>query len=229
MLFLGSSAAQFTRAYELGAALCLPGDMALAHPPLLHESMKQTLHTGMLRHLHERTHDQLIETRRHVDRLLTMIWRITPYEKENSWLPQRHLLERLDEELARSLRHRAPLSVAVGELSCGRDKAGSLPDGAAELIVRAKRRCDVVGQYGPSGFLLLMVHTPKRGGVVCCRRLQRFLEDPADFASGPRADLRTCFGLASTSPEIDTSQALLSAAEQNLEAARHAAEECIVA
>jgi GGDEF domain-containing protein len=214
VLFVGSTCEQFTRAYELGATVCLPRDMALAHPPLLDAALRQAHYHGELRNLHERTHEQLLETRRHVDRLVNMIWRISPNDAENSWLPQRYLLERLDEELARSQRHQLPFSIAVGELRT-----------TGEL----SRRCDIVGQYGPRGFLLLMVHTPREGGLLCCQRLQSHLESPRQGSADPRVSIRSYFGLASTSDDIETPQALLRAAEQNLEMARLEAEACVVA
>jgi GGDEF domain-containing protein len=234
VLFLGSTPEQFTRAYDLGATVCLPRDMALAHPPLLDASMRQTLYHGELRNLHERTHEQLIQTRRHVDRLVSMIWRISPNDTETYWLPQRYLLERLDEELARSQRHQLPFSIAVGELRAYGEKshvASQYSEATSELIVRAKRRCDIAGQYGPRGFLLLMVHTPREGGVVCCQRLQTSLENPNEGIVGPRPSIRSYFGLASTSDEaeLDTPQSLLRAAEQNLEMARREADACVLA
>jgi GGDEF domain-containing protein len=241
VVFLGSTSEQFTRAYELGATVCLPRDMALAHPPLLDASMRQALYHGELRNLHERTHEQLLQTRRHVDRLVSMIWRITPQGTENCWLPQRYLLERLDEELARSRRHQLPFSIAVGELRTGGPRGSRGPGGegsaqwasqyaevTSELIVRAKRRCDIVGQYGPRGFLLLMVHTPREGSVVCCQRLQSYLENPSEAIVGPMS-IRSYFGLASASDDVDTPQALLRAAEQSLEMARLEADACTVA
>jgi PleD family two-component response regulator len=85
-------------------------------------------------------------------------------------------------------------------------------------VARAKRRCDVAGQYGLRGFLLLMVQTPHEGGAACCRRLRETLEEQA--ARDARRSLRVWFGLASYTPEAGTPQALLRLAEQNLEGAR---------
>src|SRR5947208_2780674 len=39
----GASAAHFQKAYELGATLCLPKQMAMEHPPLLAIAMDQAL------------------------------------------------------------------------------------------------------------------------------------------------------------------------------------------
>lgn len=229
LVFLGDDrATHYTQAYDFGVATCLPRSLILAHPPLLHSVMQHAVHTRTALNSHERTREQLADCHRHVDRLVQMIWRVTP-RQDDSWYSQRHMLERLDEEAARCRRHQVPLSVAVGELQTTEDETPGLPDWAADLIVRGKRRSDIVGQYGPNGFLMLMVHTPKPGGVTCCRRLQEVLEHPAEIQAGPHAPVRSYFGLATASAEQSAPQSLLRIAEQNLEAARGGWEMRIVA
>lgn len=125
-----------------------------------------------------------------------------------------------------SINH-GPLSVAVGELQSTEGGGAMVPDWAAEAIVRGKRRSDVVGQYGPGGFLMLMMHTPKPGGVTCCRRLQEALEHPAETGA-PRA-MRSYFGIATATADESAPQMLLRIAEENLEAARSLSESCVVA
>jgi hypothetical protein len=193
----------------------------VAHPPLLQRVMEQAVETRKAIAGHERTRESLVESRRNIDRLVQMLWRTTP-RHDDHWYPQRHVLERLDEEAARCRRHDVPLSVAVGELTSTDDQSLSLPDWAAEAIVRGKRRSDVVGQYGPNGFLMLMMHTPKPGGVTCCRRLQDVLEHPAENQAGPHAPMRSYFGIATATDERSVPQSLLHVAEMNLEEARRA-------
>ena len=220
LLLGGQSPEPYLRALELGLAGCLPLAMITAQPLLLHTALQQALQAREGHLGNERTRLQLAETRRHVDRLVQMIWRMTPYEDEH-WCSQRHVLDRLFEELARCRRHQVPLSVAVGELHTDeKDGKAQLPDWAAELLLRGKRRCDVVGHYGPNGFLLLMVHTPKPGGVICCKRLQDTLAHPPESLGPPYRTVRSLFGVASTSEEHSSPQGLLRMAEQNLERAR---------
>jgi GGDEF domain-containing protein len=227
LIFLGDDgAADYAHAYDAGAATCLPRSLILAHPPLLQRAMRQALQTQKAIDRHAQTLERLADSRRHVDRLTQIIWRMTP-RHDDLWYPQRHMLERLDEEAARSRRHRVPLSVAVGELHSTEGGGAMLPDWAAEAIVRGKRRSDVVGQYGPGGFLMLMMHTPKPGGVTCCRRLQEALEHPAETGA-PRA-MRSYFGIATATADESAPQMLLRIAEENLEAARSLSESCVVA
>lgn len=222
VVFLGASPLACARAVEVGVTLCLHRDLALDHPPLLASTMKQALRINDACVGYERSKKQLSETRQHVDRLVTMLWRQTPRIGENQYYSQPYMLERLDEELARAERHQLPLSLAIGEVGeeVADESAPTMPDWGTEILVKGKRRCDVVGQYGPRGFMLLMVHTPKDGAMVCCKRIQQVLEHPGADLEGPHAPLRAFIGMTSLQGERRAPQALLRMAEQNLEMAR---------
>src|SRR5207247_2659054 len=130
-----------------------------------------------------------------------------------------YMMERLQEELARAGRHKIPLSLAIGELKDEEEnEAPILPEWSTELIIKGKRRCDVAGHYGPKNFLLLMVHTPRTGGVCCLQRLQQAIEHPAETLQRPH--VQAYFGLTTTHGEAAQPQSLLRAAEQHLESAR---------
>lgn len=222
VVFLGASPWACTRATELGVTLCLHRDMVLDHPPLLAATMKQAMQISDACQGFERTKKQLGETRQHVDRLVTMLWRQTPRKGEQQWYSQPYMLERLEEELARSERHKLPLSLAIGELADEETEEApiDIPEWGTDLIVKKKRRCDVVGQYGPHGFMLLMVHTPKEGAEVCCKRLQQYFKHPSEELAGPFPSMRAFFGMTSVQGERRTPQELLRLAEQGLESAR---------
>jgi diguanylate cyclase (GGDEF)-like protein len=220
-IFVGQSATQFQRAYELGVQSCLAFDMALSHPPLLATTLDHAVRALEASRSLRRAKEQLSQSRRHVDRLVTLMWRAAPHNEDSQWYSEPFMMERLQEELARAERHKIPLSLAVGELKAEDQGDPVLPEWTPDALVRTKRRCDVVGQYGPKSFLLLMVHTPKTGGLTCCKRLQNFLEHSAESLPGPKGPMRAFFGMASTAGEQATPQWLLRSAEQNLDAARH--------
>ncbi len=220
-IFVGQSAAMFQRAYELGARHCLAFDMALTHPPLLATVLDQSRRNMDVSASLKRAKDQLSQTRRHVDRLVTLMWRAAPRHEDSQWYSEPFILERLQEELARAERYKLPLSLAVGEMNDEAEADPSLPEWTPELLVKTKRRCDVVGQYGPRSFLLLMVQTPKTGSITCCKRLQSFLEHEAEALPGPRRSVRAFFGVTTTQGDRQSPQSLLRFAEQNLDAARH--------
>jgi GGDEF domain-containing protein len=229
----GSSAPHFQKAYELGAHVCLPRQMALEHPPLLATAMAQALKTGDMHLRYKKARECLTQTRQHIDRLVNMIWRTTSRQADVPWFSQRYMLERLGEELARVERHQVPLTVALGEIQPiqqdGPEDTPAVPDWATNMIAKSKRRCDVAGQYGLGGFMLLMVHTPIKGGIHCCRRLQKFIEHAKETLAGPHKGLHAYFGVSGTMAGKTSAVALLRAAEQNLEAARMDAKERMVA
>lgn len=215
-----------TRAYELGASLCLSMEEAVAHPLLLTRVLERATHWHQVEQGLNTTREKLNQSRRHIDRLVNVIWRASPTNGDAAWFTQRHMMERLQEEIARAERHQLPLTVALGEL--GADGQEPLPVWAIEAIVRGKRRCDVAGEYGPQGFLLLMVHTKQENGVTCIRRLQKVIEHPLAAPVGPHLPPRAFFGVTTTNEIRRNAVALLRSAEEGLEAA-HQKQERIAA
>jgi len=262
MVFLSDRGVNLQRAYELGAGVCLSRKMAIEHPPLLAAALEEAMRSSVVRQGYRRTRERLADSRRHVDRLVNMMWRTSARMADGRWLSQRAMLDRLSEELARVERHQIPLSLAIGEvrpvddvapdyvaddamgqfstsadvgrtfLSVETDKSVrptkkdafddslALPEWTMDLIAKGKRRSDVVGQYGPGGFMILMTHTPVQGGIHCCRRLQIAIEHAQNEMPGPHTDLHAYFGIAGAAKGKLSAAVLLRAAEQNLEAAR---------
>jgi PleD family two-component response regulator len=225
----GQDADTLIEAYSNGVDLCLPRQMILEQPAALQAALQRVNQIGELTRSQQRTRESLHICRRQVDRLVNLLWRTAPMDLERQWLTQRHILERLQEEVARSGRHGSTFSLAIGEVQgdAAIDKC-ELAEWTAGALTRAKRRCDVAGHYGLQGFLLLMVQTPKSGGLVCCQRLQRCIEDVSQ-AAGPRGPVRAYFGLSSFTADNSTPQSLLSRAEMHLEAAKTGASGGIVA
>jgi diguanylate cyclase (GGDEF)-like protein len=134
------------------------------------------------------------------------------------------MLERLQEEVERVRRLGGPLCVVLGELlPVGEEDpamADALATWAAEQVGRGKRRCDVAGQYGSHGFMLLLPRTGEAAALGLCRRLRQVLEE-GPSGCGP---LRACFGVAALEAEEGTSLTrLLRRAEDRLEAAKNGA------
>ena len=163
----------------------------------------------------------LQESRQQVERLAGLLWQTLPSERPTSWLTQRQLMDRLQEEVSRAERYGTPLTVVLGQLA-GPVGAGPEPVSpwVAERIGRAKRRCDVAGPYGPHGFLLLLVHTAESGAVACCRRLRDVLSRPSGPGEDLRGPVRPYFGIAGYSKAVSSANRLLRLAEQHLEAAK---------
>ncbi len=205
-------------ALERGAAAWLPRELGLAHPVLLGTALRRVARLGDLERRADEAARDLHDCRRQVGRLAGLLWEARPGEGPADWYSQRHMLQRLDEEVARARRLGGPLTVVLGEVQPGGE--GAEPALAAERVGRAKRRCDVAGRYGLHGFMLLLPRGSQAEALGCCRRLRALLEQPSE--GGPAPPLHAWFGVAAFSPEAATAQALLSRAEERLEKARQA-------
>jgi GGDEF domain-containing protein len=202
--------------------LCLPRELALEYPALLDEALEAAARCRRLQRDLHRMAEEVREWRRRADQLATLLWEAARADGHTEWFSQRFLMGRLQEELARAERRRAPLSLVVGEIQAS--PGGEGPDPAArtrvvDRIAQGKRRSDVAGQYGPRGFLLLLPDTSDGGAAACCRRLQGLLRESA--GPGPPSP-RVDFGAASY-PAAGSAAALLCRAEERLEEARSAA------
>jgi len=227
---------RITQAYQDGVNTWLPRGLTLANPHLLAATLERVVEWSSLRRGRHRAAESLQQCRRQIDRLVGILWRTVPMNTEQPWLAQRHMLERLQEEISRTQRHGVPLAMAIGEVhrapalgELAQDEP-VIADWTTQRILRAKRRCDVAGQYGLQGFMLLLVHTPQAGAVTCCRRFQHVLEAvPAIAGHGPHGPVRAYFGVASFSAATSSAKSLLSSAEQRLEVAKATPEEGLVA
>jgi diguanylate cyclase (GGDEF)-like protein len=215
-----------TAALEGGADVWLPRDLALGHPALLAAALELAGHRGDLRCRLRVAGGGLQDCRRHVGRLVDLLWQSTARDPRVPWHSHRHMLERLQEELARTARHGTPFSLVLGEVQVADDPEGkSLTAWAAERVAQSKRRCDVAGQYGPHGFMLLLANTSAEGAATFCRRLEQALALGTAAEGGPVA---AAFGIAACSDGRVTPPGLLRRAEEELEAARaRAAEQAV--
>lgn len=230
VLFLSDSGPEVVAAaMRDGARQWLPRDSAFRHPQLLAEALHQVAEVGELERRARGATEELHDARRQVSRLVGLLWDAAPGEGRRDWFSQRHMMERLEEEVSRSQRHGDLLALVLGELRpdegprVGPEDAQRLAAWTAGQVSQGKRRCDVAGQYGPHGFMLLLPHTPDSGAVLCCRRLQGVLERPQLKPAGSLPPLHACFGVVSFSAAVNTVKGLLSRAEERLERAKAAA------
>ena len=209
-----------------GADHWLPRDLALSCPSLLTATLQTAAHLGDLRRKARQAGETLGDCRRQVSRLVSLLWEASPAEGRIGWYSQRHMLERLDEEAARTRRHGGSFSVVLGEVRGGRREklstaeAHELATWTSSRVTQVKRRCDVAGQYGPHGFMLLLPGATATGGVGACRRLQSVLEEPPPLEETPLPPVHACFGLAAYSPEAPSVKTLLRQAEERLDRAK---------
>jgi hypothetical protein len=224
LLLAGGEPALLTYALANGASQWLPRDLAREHPLLLATALDRLAEiTDLRRHVGQTEH-RLRDSRRQVDRLVNVLWRSMPGDVERRWFMERQMLERLHEEICRVQRYGHPLSLVLAEAEFALEGDADWPESwVAERVIQTKRCCDVAGQYGPQGFMLLLVHTEEPGAAACCRRLEKALARPGGLGEVP-APHRVSFGIAGYTPAVGNSKRLLTRAEQNLEAAKAAGE-----
>jgi hypothetical protein len=212
--------------------LWLPPEMVQRCPNLLGALLDQADALGRERQEAARHQAALADSEARVERLLDMLWEAAPAEGPSRWFGQRHVLERLEEEVERSHRYGAPLSVVLGELAAppgqelDREQARHLGSWLAGQVGPVKRRCDVAGHYGPHGFLMVLPHTTPGQALGACQRLRAVLARP------PHTDapaVHACFGLASLPGDPGDLPGLLRRAEERLDRARSSPEGGVVA
>jgi PleD family two-component response regulator len=234
LVFLaGEEPATIVDVIDRGIVQWLPRDLAVRHPGVLAALLNQAAARGDLRRSNRLLGESLQECRRQVRRLVTLLWGLSPIETHARWFTQRHMMERLQEEIARLERHGSALCVVLGEVRAAGEKAlppdtPQLTAWTAERLTRHKRRTDVGGQYGPNGFILLLAHTSQPGAVQCCRRLKTVLEATTGHPSAPPGLLAASFGISTYSSKHATAERLLGRAEDCLEHARREEEGQIV-
>ena len=202
-------------------AVWLPATAAIQYPDLLYAALYQAMRLAP----RSRPVLESCDCQARVDRLLDLLWQATPGTVPGPWFSQRHMLERLDEEVARTQRDGAPLSVILGEVhpahatSADPDQLSRLHEWAALQIGKNKRRCDVAGQYGLDGFMLVLPRATPEQAKGACRRLRSVLAHPPQGL--PEAHVT--FGHAGVPGDRPNLSGLLSRAEQRLE------DSCLVA
>lgn len=226
VVLLGDGDAEtVAEALRQGAHYWLPRELAVHHAAVLAAMLRQAAELGDLQRRGQETSAALEDTRRQVSRLVNLLWEAVPGEGRARWFTQRHMLERLEEEVIRSQRYGGSLAVVLGEVDVaetartGRGEAGQAATWIVDQISRIKRRCDVAGQYGLQGFMLLLPQTDESGATDCCQRLRSHLEQPAGKL-GPFGPLHVHFGIACFSPAARSVKSLLCRAEEQLERER---------
>jgi hypothetical protein len=204
-------------ALQQGVHGWLPRDIVLANPGLLAAALERLCDFGDLNIKCTAHEESLRASRRQVDRLADLLWDCFPGQASGLWLSERHILERLEEEVIRSRRHGTPLSIILGEVSSAEVDLGNAQQASkwvAYNVCRGKRRSDVAGQYARDGLLVVLPQTPQAGAEQCCRRLRALLDFRDDPGSLP--PMKTCLVCASLSSQASTVTRLLSQAEQRL-------------
>lgn len=132
---------------------------------------------------------------------------------------RRHFMERLDQEISRSRRHRMFLSIILFDLDHFKDvndRYGHLVgDRMLQHVARTTRSClrdhDILARFGGEEFIILLPQTDPSGARLVAERIRgRLAETPLDLENGQEAGVVTTasFGVCSLRPEEHSADAL---------------------
>lgn len=137
---------------------------------------------------------------------------------------RRHLLERLDGELARSQRFGFKLSFLMIDVDFFKhfnDEYGHLVGDVvlkqvAETIKKNIREVDLVGRYGGEEFGVLLTETDESAAFLVAERIRRSIEERTFTAYDEHLKVTISLGCATTSADIRDARPLLEAADAAL-------------
>jgi diguanylate cyclase (GGDEF)-like protein len=151
-------------------------------------------------------------------------------------LPNRRaFVQRLGEEVMRAHRHRRPLSLAALDLDHFKrvnDEHGHLTGdavlrAAAERIASITRSSDCLARWGGEEFAILAPATDREGAARLAERARSALAERPIEVDGTTIELTLSVGAAVAGPGLETSDALVNAADQALYEAKGAGRDCV--
>jgi two-component system cell cycle response regulator len=172
-------------------------------------------------------------------RLAEHLWEMSTHDGLTRLLNHRSILERIGEEMERSIRYKTPMSA----LLCDIDRFKAVNDTFGhvtgdlilkEFAVRLKnglRSCDVIGRYGGEEFLAILPCTDiEAAGSVARRICSSLIEEPMEIeAVDNPVKVTASFGIA-CSAELSgrrRTQEIVSLADSRLYEAKEAGRACV--
>ena len=139
--------------------------------------------------------------------------------------------KRLSEEVARARRYGRPLSVLMVEVDHFKAVSDRYGHPAGDLVLtqvahrltRRLRLVDISSRYGGEEFFVMLPETPAESAMrVADRILHGIASEPVVMSSGEEVLVTASIGVASFPDDADTRDALVSAANRALSAAKRA-------
>ena len=143
---------------------------------------------------------------------------------------RRHLAERLEIEFVRARRFERDLTAVMVDADRFKDVNDRLSHAAGDEVLKRLARIvadncravDVVGRWGGEEFLIILVEAPSSGAAGACEKIRCAVEDHSwdEVAAGLRVTVS--LGYAALTPEMETPEALVHAADAALYRAKDA-------
>jgi diguanylate cyclase (GGDEF)-like protein len=224
-------------ALQEGASDYLLFDQVQHDPICLYRSIKNAVQRKQLEREFARTVELLRQRNSELEMLNQQLWKLSHTDELTGYFNRRHIVSRMEEEISRSLRYEMALSVVLADIDHFKrinDTFGHLAgDRALQTIAdlfRSKlRESDLIGRFGGEEFLLILPHTDMSGAEAFCHRLRDHVEKHPLQLGDQSVTMTSSFGVATLSPELDTSQKLLRIADRNLYRAKYLGRNRVVA
>jgi GGDEF domain-containing protein len=186
------------------------------------------LRYAVLRHQFFRMSTDWQQAQEKVSELDLIRRQVTPFDPRTGWYSHAHIIDRCQEEIARALRYSLPIALVVVDivslegagLGLSADSSNSLVTALAGRIRPICRHGDVLGHYGPSSILVILLNTDHQGGERFSERAHQALLPPL-VVEGESLSLDWAMALSARDPgESVTPTELLNQLERRVERAR---------
>ena len=172
---------------------------------------------------------ELATSRQHLDKANSRLAELSRSDSLTGLYNRRHWQERLDEELLRLRRRPSPMSLLMFDLDHfkrvndehGHQAGDQVLRKVGELVRATLRRTDVAGRYGGEEFAVLLPETDLEGALLVAERLREAAETTPVATAENHIRFTISAGVAEWHPDIDSSEALVAAADRALYEAKH--------
>lgn len=149
---------------------------------------------------------------------------------------RKHLMETLDNEVARSKRHQHDFAVLVVDIDNFKeynDTHGHLAGDEvlsrlAEIFQESVRSCDYVARYGGEEFILVMPEIAPEDGVKAAERIRKKVVKENLAGDGEPIEVTVSVGVASYPKDGDDPQTVIRQADTALYKAKETGRNCVV-
>jgi two-component system, cell cycle response regulator len=157
------------------------------------------------------------------------IYRLMTLDGLTQLYNRRYFEEALEREFARSRRYRNPFVLALFDIDHfkrindqhGHQAGDAVLRGLASIVQMKVRTNDLVARIGGEEFALLLPETTHSGGAALAEKLRRSIASERFMHEGRAIPVTVSFGVSEFSRSLETSEALVKAADQRLYAAKN--------
>lgn len=163
-----------------------------------------------------------------IERESQLNWQIGQADEVSGACNRQFLMQTLESEIYRSLRHNNPLSVILMNLdrfdelaaSKGREEAAAVTNQVLQAVSGALRRNDKLCRFDQDVFCVIMTQTELTGAATAADNIRRWLEDTTFSAGATDVSVTASFGVTALANETANPSRVIDQAVAAIEMAR---------